>query len=280
MISIITAVYNQLGMNKLFLQYLKKYTDNEFELIIVDNNSTDGSREFFEQNNIKVIRNDGNYSYPYCQNQGIKEAKFDNLLFINNDVIVCPHWDTRALDIAGKQRLDVYSFLTNERMLNPEETHRMENQWKRVKHPLLFLLGTSKFSLSLMFKLMYPKWEKYTENIYKSNQNLIFEGISGSAVMITRKGLDLAGTWDEKIQSADFDLFLRTKERSIKSGDISCPMVIAGVYFHHYSRLSIKKAGFKRRKIIFKDAENLIPIDKKWDREYANGLLKEAGMVM
>ena len=35
MISIITAIYNQLDMNKLYWEYLNKYTDHPFELIII-----------------------------------------------------------------------------------------------------------------------------------------------------------------------------------------------------------------------------------------------------
>ena len=65
MISIITAVYNQIDMNRLFWQYLSKYTDSPFERIIIDNALTDGSRKFFSRwsaYNVKVIANDANYS--------------------------------------------------------------------------------------------------------------------------------------------------------------------------------------------------------------------------
>jgi glycosyltransferase involved in cell wall biosynthesis len=49
MISIITAVHNQLAMNKLFMQSLRKYSAMDFELIIIDNASTDGSADFLKQ---------------------------------------------------------------------------------------------------------------------------------------------------------------------------------------------------------------------------------------
>ena len=49
MISIITAIHNGLAINKFYEASLKKYTVNPFELIIIDNVSTDGSTEFFEK---------------------------------------------------------------------------------------------------------------------------------------------------------------------------------------------------------------------------------------
>lgn len=48
MISIITSIYNQRSMNELFYKSLIENTHNHFELIVVDNKSTDGSAEFFQ----------------------------------------------------------------------------------------------------------------------------------------------------------------------------------------------------------------------------------------
>jgi len=47
MISVITAIYNQRAVNELFWEHLQRYTKNSFELIIIDNGSTDGSADFF-----------------------------------------------------------------------------------------------------------------------------------------------------------------------------------------------------------------------------------------
>jgi GT2 family glycosyltransferase len=64
MISIITAVHNQLEMNQIFLENLRKYTVHPFELIIIDNNSTDGTRDFFEKEGVVVIANKANLAAP------------------------------------------------------------------------------------------------------------------------------------------------------------------------------------------------------------------------
>ncbi|RLD68468.1 MAG: glycosyl transferase [Bacteroidetes bacterium] len=280
MISIITAIHNQLPMNKLFLHYLKKNTKNQYELIIIDNDSTDGSGEFFLENGVKVIKNEHNYSYPFCQNQGIKVAKYDTYIFLNNDVIVSKNWDAFVIEIIKKHKLDVCSVGTNEHKETDELTRISEHRWKAIKNPLLFLFGTGKLNLKLMFKLMYWNWDKYTENIYNNNKDLILTGINGPAVIITKKGLEKIGLWDERIQGADYDIYLRTLERLHQHNDIQEPKIIMGVYFHHYSRLSLKKAGFKKRKIVFKDYENLISVEEKWGKDYANNLLKGSGFII
>ena len=137
MISIITAIYNQLGMNMLYYESLLHATDGEFELIIVDNGSTDGSAEFFESRgkNVKVIRNGGNYSYPYCQNIGIKHAKGDVLAFLNNDILLSPHWDTRIKTILGKDGYEMLSLCSNNRMPDAKEAKAANRRWKRIKNP-------------------------------------------------------------------------------------------------------------------------------------------------
>lgn len=121
-ISIITAIHNGMSFNSLYLDCLKKYTYHPFELIIIDNCSTDGSAELFEQNGAVVIRNRENYSYPYTQNQGINIATGEYLFFLNNDIIVAPHWDKHLIDIASVHWVDIISAKGIENMGNKTET--------------------------------------------------------------------------------------------------------------------------------------------------------------
>ncbi|MEY8877752.1 MAG: glycosyltransferase family 2 protein, partial [Leptothrix sp. (in: b-proteobacteria)] len=69
-VSIITAVHNQIAVNRWYVEHLKRNTRLPFELIVIDNASTDGSGDYFESVGARVIRNSANYSYPYTQNQG------------------------------------------------------------------------------------------------------------------------------------------------------------------------------------------------------------------
>lgn len=259
MISIISSVYNQLGMNQLFVEYLRRYTHYPYELIIIDNNSTDGSREFFQQNADVVITNEANYSYPYCQNQGIRAAKYDILAFLNNDILVSPNWDKRILAVMEKHALEIASFATNDHLENRKAQKKLNRRWKRIKYPVQALFGNNKSSLKLMARLMYNNWERFCEQRYQQFGDGIKEGFSGSSIIMKRAALDKVGMWDERMQGADFDLYYRSKERSLTTSDIKPMMLATGVYIHHYQRLTTKA-----KPIEFADAHNLISMEQKW----------------
>jgi GT2 family glycosyltransferase len=272
MISIITAIYNQIDMNRLFWDYLLKYTDNPFELIIIDNISTDGSREFFQslpKDKVKVIENDANYSYPYCQNRGIAHAQYDVLIFLNNDVLVSNHWDTRLLEVLGKNKREVLSFASNDRIFNKIKTQKMIRHWKRIKYPFIYLLGQRLFSLKLMVKLCYGNWEQYTSKIFKQYGYSFTMGCSGSAIAMTRKAIEILGMWDISQQSADFDLFYRSCLRSETIGDIEPLSIVNGIFIHHYRRLTVYS-----KHPPFKDEDNLRSIESKWTKEQINRWMK------
>ncbi len=262
MISIITSVHNQLAMNKLYYEYLKKYTKNPFELIIIDNNSNDGSTEFFNQHADCVIQNKENYSYPYCQNQGLKQAKYDLLAFFNNDILVSPDWDEKIIQVMQKHRQEVISFATNEHIEDRPTTNKIFRKWKRIKYPVLYTLGTSKAGLNLMKWLMYGDWEQWTHKRYYDFGCKIKEGFSGSCIMMKKEALYKIGLWDERIQEADFDLFNRLKKRNIEKNDIKALCIALGVYIHHYQRLTLKA-----KPLPFADRDNLISLKEKWGAE-------------
>jgi GT2 family glycosyltransferase len=268
MISIITAVHNGLSFNRIFVDYLKKYTSLPFELIIIDNNSTDGTKEFFKQAGAIVIENKNNYSYPYCQNQGIKIAKGDYLFFLNNDIIVSPLWDERLISAATEHGLDVLSACGVENMGNYSLTQKMSNKWKRSKN-LLIPFRFSQTNLRLMHRLMYGNWEKFCEGRYAQFKNQVVEGIVGNNVMMTKRAIDIVGLWDEQLQAADFDLFIRTKKRSIEVGDIKPCHIDLGVYIHHFIRMTSKYAVKPKP---FIDNNNLIKLTDKWSLEEMDGL--------
>ncbi len=93
--SIIVVTYNNLDFTKQCLKSIRKYSPKDsYELIVIDNNSKDKTKEYLQkQNDLKLILNDDNKGFPRACNQGIKIAnKKNDILFLNNDTIVTSNW--------------------------------------------------------------------------------------------------------------------------------------------------------------------------------------------
>jgi glycosyltransferase involved in cell wall biosynthesis len=260
-LSIITAVYNQLAMNQIYWENLVKNTQHPFELIVIDNASTDASADFFESVGARVIRNPGNYSYPVSQNQGIALAKGEWLAFLNNDIIVSEGWDKTLIANAEHNQLDVITSCGIERVESKDATKKLRRRWNRIRG-LVGLFGTGRKSLLLMHKWMYGNWSAFCQTRQERFKYQAVEGFVGNTVMFSRRALDILGPWDETQQAADFDLFLRTAMRAREVGDIRPMHIALDCFNHHYIRLTMK-GGYPP----FVDRDKLIPLDQKWTAE-------------
>jgi GT2 family glycosyltransferase len=267
MISIITAIHNGLAINELFLENLKKYTYHPYELIIIDNNSTDGSREFFKSNGAVVIENDKNFSYPVCQNQGIQKAKYDIYGFLNNDIIVAPHWDKHLIDIATEHGLEAITPCGIERIESIRSSQLIRLKWKIIKNGLA-VLGKNKALFKLMHRLMYGNWDLYNQRRYKEFGNSVVEGFIGNTVLMFKSLIDKVGLWDERMQAADFDLYLRMKKRNLEVGDVKPLHMALGVFNHHFIRLTVNS-----KPTPFHDFGNILTLEQKWGKENLEKLL-------
>lgn len=76
---------------------IKKCPEIEFEIILVDNNSKDNSLEIFEKIisknfNYRILLNSKNYGFAKAVNQGIKKAKHEYVVLLNNDLTIESNW--------------------------------------------------------------------------------------------------------------------------------------------------------------------------------------------
>lgn len=265
-LSIITAVHGQLPMNRIYVEELRRSTDHPWELIVVDNASTDGSREFFASQGAKVIANDGNYSYPRCQNQGLAEASGDLLCFFNNDICLPDHWDTRLIATMQAHGLDVASGCGAENAGPRAVTSRLHRRWHRIKAVNVALArlrgGLTEADLRRMQRWMYGDWNRFSETWHRDHLGQVAEGFVGACVVQTRRAIDLLGPWDERVQAGDYDLYVRARKRHMEKGDIRPCHVALDVYIHHYMRLTLKAT-----RVPFVDGANLVSIEEKWGAE-------------
>lgn len=85
-ISIVIVNYNGKNLLKLLLKSISKSSYKNFEIIIVDNNSADGSREFAKNcKGIRLVENKKNLGYSGI-NSALKYCRGRYILFLNNDM--------------------------------------------------------------------------------------------------------------------------------------------------------------------------------------------------
>lgn len=100
-LSIIIVNYNTKSITSNCIESVFKYTkDLDFEIILVDNNSKDGSRVFFEQDKrIVYLYQNENYGFGIANNIGADVAKGDFLFFLNSDTLLNENSCVKLIDI-------------------------------------------------------------------------------------------------------------------------------------------------------------------------------------
>ena len=94
LVSIIILNYNGNEFLENCIESIFRETKQKFELIIVDNNSSDKSGEKFSKKyeSCKFILNKKNVGVSEGLNIGIRNANGKHIVLLNNDLIVAPKW--------------------------------------------------------------------------------------------------------------------------------------------------------------------------------------------
>lgn len=172
-LSIITLTYNKLEYTKKFIESLFKYT-KDFELIIVDNGSTDGTVEYLKTiDNIKTIFNIENLGFSKGNNQGLELATGEYIGFLNNDILLSPNWFEEIEKIFQKENAGFIS----PRQINPYYDNATPRNY-----------------------LKYFQKQKYKNQYNKDFDECVF-----SCVITKRNVLDKIGVFDENYSPAFFE---------------------------------------------------------------------------
>jgi GT2 family glycosyltransferase/Tfp pilus assembly protein PilF len=221
-VSIIVLTYNGLNYNKEFINSVYQNTVLSYELIIVDNGSTDGTREYLEelvQTNvtIKLIKNKENVGFPKGVNQAINISLGQYILIANNDIVVTKDWLERMVEVA-----------------ETDATIGIAGPISNSVSGVQLDKGAKYNSISQM--------HKYAKQVQKKNHKKILEfpRVAFLCTLIKKEVIDKIGGLDERFSPGNFeddDFCLRAQLAGYKT------VIAQDVFIHHYGSKSFKANG-------------------------------------
>ena len=207
------------------LDALRAQTFRDFETIVVDNGSTDGSADELRSrvsDPVTLVALDRNFGYAGGNNRGLSAARGTWAVFLNNDTQADPRW-LEELHDAARRHPDVQVLAC--KVLN----YYRRDEIDTVGH-LLYPDGINRGRGRL---------EK-DEGQYDRDEEVFFP--SGCAAAYRRDLLDVIGGFDESFfaYGDDTDLGLRARFAGAR-----CLLAPRAVVYHKYSETSGTYSEFK-----------------------------------
>jgi len=131
-LSIIIVSYNVEEYIISCIQSIYKHSksNNTFEIIVVDNNSSDNSVDKIknEYPQINLIKNRKNYGYSVAANQGAIESKGEYILFLNPDTLLIEN----SIDILIKKAKSIKELFILGPALISKEGFKHQSYWRKT----------------------------------------------------------------------------------------------------------------------------------------------------
>ncbi|XID95713.1 glycosyltransferase family 2 protein [Paenibacillaceae bacterium WGS1546] len=90
--SIVIPTYNGLDLLQRCVHSIRRYTDAPYEIVVVDNASTDGTAVWCLKEKLALVSLSANEGFPIACNKGLRFASGETLVLLNNDTVVTPNW--------------------------------------------------------------------------------------------------------------------------------------------------------------------------------------------
>ncbi|XWN36357.1 MAG: glycosyltransferase [Balneola sp.] len=215
----------------------------DIEIFIVDNASTDGSRELIPSRfpEVNYIYNEENVGFGKANNQAIKKAKGEYTLLINPDTIVS---EDTLIKMHEYMKVNSEVAAAGCKILNPDGTFAPESRRSvpTIRSAASKVLGLSSlFPKSKIFSEYYLGWLDEDELAY-------VPVLSGSFMFFRTKILKELDGFDERffMYGEDIDLCYRAGKSGYKIG------YFPGTSIIHYKGESTKKGDLKYVKLFNK----------------------------
>lgn len=207
------------------------------EIIVVDNNSYDGSAEYIQQKftglgNLKIIENESNFGFAKANNIGVQHAKGDYLLILNPDTIL--QEDTLSKCMEYYKNNPLTGALTCKLILpNGKLDLACRRSFPYPSVAIYRMLGLSK---------LFPKSHRlarYNLTYLDENETYEVDSIVGAFMLIRKDIFGQVGGFDEDyfMYGEDLDLCYRIKAAGYKI------FYYSGTSIIHYKGESTRKSS-------------------------------------
>lgn len=208
-LSIIIVSFNTLDLTRECIKSIQRTVEVRHEIIVVDNNSQDGSIAMLEElksKDLKIIKNKQNLGFSAANNIGITHASGEYILFLNSDTVVY----AKTIDGMVKfmdVNLDCGASTCFVRLPSgklDDAAHRgFPTPWRAFSHfsNLSKILSKSKYFAG--YNLTYLDLTKTHE----------IDALAGAFMLVRREAGEQVGWWDEDyfFYGEDIDLCYRLK---------------------------------------------------------------------
>ncbi len=244
-VDLVIINYNTLSYLKDCIKSIKDNTDIPYQIIVVDNGSKDGSKEYLrKEQDIKFIDNQTNYGYARACNQGIYAGQGEYIVLLNSDIVVTEGWLEPLIKIAEGKDVAV----VGPKMVNKEG----------------LIVGVGVDSLTDF----HPRGWKETDGpgVYDQVEEVI--SVGGACYLIKRSLLPILGLFDEGyfFYFEELDYSLRAREKGYKV--FYCPDSKI-IHHHEGSLLPEDTEGKLKRNKYFNESRKRFYI--KWNEIVTGG---------
>jgi GT2 family glycosyltransferase len=232
LLSIAIVSYNT---RELAINCIKSITDEtqdiDYEIIVVDNNSSDNTVEQIRLHfpNIIVITNQENKGFAYALNIGIGDSSGDAVLSINSDTIVLDH----AIEKSYKFLYDNNDIqILGIKLLNADGS---------IQPSCRFLPSIANCLCEAFFLInLFPKskiFGKYYMSYFDYNSTIDVEWIKGTYMMIRKSVFERIGFFDDNyfLYTEETDFMFRANKANLKT-----------VFFHEAEIYHLEGASLKK----------------------------------
>jgi len=223
LLSIIIPTFNTKELTIQCIKGIYSYHANlDFEIIVVDDNSTDCTSEAILKSfkDVNIIKNNINKGYCYSNNTGMKIASGQYVVIMNSDVVFIEPVFDKMIEFLGKAPEAGFAAI---KLLNQDFTVQYScRSFPSMKFGLAF---------SLLPKIILKRLKSY-RNYYTLDMDYsktqMVDMASATCCIFRRELMDHVGLMDERyfMYVGDSEWFYRANKKGYKFYYLSSPQII------------------------------------------------------